>query len=150
MDRTFVLPWDRPFLLHGEARLSAHAPDGLFHMVLGNPGSGTATATGSLAGDLTSRARAAFDDDPLTAWQAPIGSQEGHAVTLGLTEPQRFVDLALTYRADGLHSAPRTVTVLGDDGPVGTVDLPGTLLDKTRQKASSGCPWSSRPSQVGL
>ena len=131
MDRTFVLPWDRPFLLHGEARLSAHAPDGLFHTVLGNPASGTATATGSLAGDLTSRARAAFDDDPLTAWQAPIGPQEGHAVTLGLTDPQRFVDLALTYRADGLHSAPRTVTVLGDDGPVGSVDLPGTLLHKT-------------------
>jgi arabinofuranan 3-O-arabinosyltransferase len=131
MDRTFVVPWDRPFLLHGEARLSAHAPDDLFNAVLGDPSSGTASATGSLAGDLTSRARAAFDDDPLTAWQTPIGPQEGHALTLALANPQTFVDLVLAYRADGLHSAPRTVTVVGDDGPVGTVDLPGTLLNRT-------------------
>ena len=130
MDRTFEVPWDRLFRLQGEARLSSHAPDSLFHAVLGDPASGTATATGSLAGDLASRARSAFDDDPLTAWQAPIGPQEGHTVTLALADPREFLDLSLTYRADGLHSAPRTVTVVGDDGPVGTVDLPGTLRDR--------------------
>jgi arabinofuranan 3-O-arabinosyltransferase len=131
MDRTFEVPWDRTFRLYGEARLSAHAPDHLFHAILGNPVSGTATATGSLAGDLVSRARSAFDDDPMTAWQAPIGPQGGHAVTLALADPQEFRDLSLTYRADGLHSAPRTVTVVGDDGPVGTLDLPGTLRDRS-------------------
>jgi hypothetical protein len=52
-------------------------------------------------------------------------------LTLALANPQTFVDLVLAYRADGLHSAPRTVTVVGDDGPVGTVDLPGTLLNRT-------------------
>ena len=130
MDRTFELPWARPFRLHGEARLSAHATDGLFHALLGDPTSGTASATASLAGDLASRGRSAFDDDPTTAWQAPIGPQEGQAVTLALAEPHEYRDLSLTYRADGIHSAPRTVTVSGDDGPVGTMALPGTLRDR--------------------
>ena len=129
MDRTFETPWRRTFALRGEVRLSAYAPDGFFHALLGDPSSGTATATASLAGDLVSRARSAFDGDPATAWQAPIGPQEGHMVTLAMAEPREYRDLALTYRAAGLHSAPLTVTVLGDYGPVGTVDLPGTLRD---------------------
>jgi len=127
MDRTFETPWRRTFAIRGEARLSAHAPDGLLNALLRDPSSGTATATASLSGDLFSRARSAFDGDPATAWQAPIGPQEGHAVTLALSEAREYRNLVLAYRADGLHSAPSTVTVLGDEGPVGTVSLPGTL-----------------------
>ena len=131
MDRTFEIPWSRTFSIRGEARLSTHAPDELLNAFLRDPArGGTATATASLAGDLFSRARSAFDGDPTTAWQAPIGNQEGHVVSLALAEKNEFRDLVLTYRADGLHSAPRKLTVLGDDGLVGTVSLPGTLWDR--------------------
>ena len=130
MDRTFETPWRRTFTIRGEARLSAHAPDGLLNALLRDPLSGTATATASLAGDLFSRARSAFDGDPATAWQAPIGIQEGHVVTLALNAPREYRNLVLTYRADGLHSAPGRVTVLGDKGPVGTVSLDGALWDR--------------------
>jgi len=129
MDRTFETPWIRTFTIRGEARLSAHAPDELLHTLLGNPSSRVATATASLAGDLFSRARSAFDGDLTTAWQAPIGPQEGHMVTLAQAEPREYSDLVLTYRADGIHSVPRRVSVLGDEGPVGTVSLSGKLRD---------------------
>ena len=127
MDRTVSIPWDRTFLLRGEARLSTYAADGL----IDHPSGPFARSTGSLAGDLGSRARSAFDDDPSTAWQAPIGDQVGQALTVTHAVARRFSDLSMTYRADGLHSAPTALLVIGDDGPVGTVDLPGTLRNVT-------------------
>jgi arabinofuranan 3-O-arabinosyltransferase len=123
MDRTMDLPWARTFELRGEARWSAHADDAL----LDDPGAPRVRATASLAGDLVSRGRAAFDDDPATAWQPPIGPQDGQAVTITHPVPRAFRDLTLTYRADGLHSAPSAVTVLVDGVPIGRSTLPGTL-----------------------
>ena len=123
MDRTMDLPWARTFELRGEARWSAHADDAL----LDDPGAPRVRATASLAGDLVSRGRAAFDDDPTTAWQPPIGPQDGQAVTITHPVPRAFRDLTLTYRADGLHSAPSAVTVLVDGVPIGRSTLPGTL-----------------------
>jgi len=123
MDRTVTIPWDRTFLLRGDARLSTDAPDEL----IDNPSGPFARSTGSLAGDLRSRARSAFDDDPATAWQAPISNQEGQSLTVTHAEAQRFADLSLTYRADRLHSIPTKLLIIGDDGPVGTVELSGTL-----------------------
>ncbi|MDG2427176.1 MAG: alpha-(1-_3)-arabinofuranosyltransferase family protein [Acidimicrobiales bacterium] len=127
MDRTFKTPWDRSFDLRGEARLSTYAPDNLFYSFLGDPAFGTATGTASLSGDLGSRPRSAFDGDTRTAWQPPIGPQENQSVTLTSSQLRLFEDLVLTYRADGLHSAPSRVTIFSDQGPVGSVDLPGTL-----------------------
>jgi len=124
MDRTFELPWARTFVLRGEARWSAHADDSL----LDDPSAPAVRATASLAGDLRSRGRSAFDDDPATAWQPPIGPQAGQAVTITYLAPRIFRDLALTYRADGLHSAPSAVTVLVDGAVIGTSTLPGTLV----------------------
>ena len=123
MDRTMDLPWARTFELRGEARWSAHADDAL----LDDPGAPRVRATASLAGDLVSRGRAAFDDDPTTAWQPPIGPQDGQAVTITHPVPRAFRNLTLTYRADGLHSAPSAVTVLVDGVPIGRSTLPGTL-----------------------
>ena len=123
MDRTLDLPWARTFELRGEARWSAHADDDL----LDDPAAPMASATASLAGDLRSRGRSAFDDDPATAWQPPIGPQDGQAVTIRHPEPRAFRNLALTYRADGLHSAPSAVTVLVDGVAIGRATLPGTL-----------------------
>jgi arabinofuranan 3-O-arabinosyltransferase len=123
MDRTIDLPWARSFELRGEARWSAHADDGF----LDDPGAATVRATASLAGDLRSRARSAFDDDPATAWQPPIGPQDGQSVTITHPEPRPFRNLTLTYRADGLHSAPSLVTVLVDGTAIGSSTLPGTL-----------------------
>ena len=123
MDRTMDLPWARTFELRGEARWSAHADDAL----LDDPGAPRVRATASLAGDLVSRGRAAFDDDPTTAWQPPIGPQDGQAVTITHPVPRAFRDLTLTYRADGLHSAPSAVTVLVDGVPIRRSTLPGTL-----------------------
>ena len=125
MDRTVAIPWDRTFQLRGDARLSTGAVDDL----MDHPSGPFARSTGSLAGDLRSRAHSAFDDDPATAWQAPIGNQAGQSLTVTHTETQRFADLSLTYRADRLHSAPTRLLISGDDGPVGTVELPGTLPD---------------------
>ena len=123
IDRTLHLPWARTFELRGEARWSAHADDSLLD-IADTP---TVRATAFLAGDLVSRGRAAFDDDPATAWQPPIGPQNGQAVTITHTEPRTFSNLAFTYRADGLHSAPSVITVLVDGVAVGRSTLPGVL-----------------------
>ena len=129
MDRTFNTPWDRTYNVRGEARLSAYAPDSLFDAFLGDPSFGTATSSASLSGDLGSRARSAFDGDTGTAWQTPIGPQENQTVILASSELRLFQDLILTYRTDGLHSVPTRVTILSDQGPVGEVELSGTLYD---------------------
>ncbi|MBI03797.1 MAG: hypothetical protein CL468_07170 [Acidimicrobiaceae bacterium] len=122
MDRTVTIPWNRTFLLRGDARLSATAADDL----IDHPSGPFARSSGSLAGDLRSRARAAFDENPATAWQTPIGDPVGHSLTVFHAEAQQFSDLSLTYRADSLHSVPTKLLLVGDGGPVGTVELPGT------------------------
>ena len=119
LDRTFVLPWARKFHLRGEARLSPQAPDALW-------GDG-ALASGSLRGDLGSRARSAFDGDPATAWQSPIDGAAGSWLEVDLGAPQRLAGLHLVSRADGLHSAPLRIRVVADGQEVALVDAPGTL-----------------------
>lgn len=126
LDRSFRLPWQRSFQLTGQARLSSHAQDSVFDEILG----AGAEATGSLAGDLSSRARAAFDDDLATAWQPPIGAQGGHTVSLDAGEEREFSELSLTVRADGLHSVPKVVTVLIDGRPANTHSLEIDLYDR--------------------
>ena len=50
----------------------------------------------------------------------------GHSLTVSHAEAQQFSDLSLTYRADSLHSVPTKLLLIGDDGPVGTIELPST------------------------
>ena len=119
LDRTFVLPWARTFDLRGEVRLSPWAPDALW--------GGGALASGSLRGDLRSRARSAFDGDPATAWRSPIDGATGSWLEVDLGAPQRLDGLHLVSRADGLHSAPLRMRVVADGREVGVVEAPGTL-----------------------
>ena len=141
MDRTVDVPWDRTFRLTGEARLSTRAHDGIWD----RPGV-TARATGSLEGDLGSRPRAAIDGDFQTAWQSPVGSAAGEVLVLDLGRSRPVDGLQVVFRSDGLHSVPTTVVVSGDDGPVGVVDLPGTLrtASGTTRVALDLPPFTSR------
>jgi hypothetical protein len=125
LDRRFELPDARSFQLGGTARVNPNAPDEVLDSVLGTEASGTTfSASGHLAGDLTSRASRAFDGDPATAWTASVGPQEGQWLDVSLPAPVTVDQADLTVVADGRHSVPTRLRLEADGEPVRTLSLP--------------------------
>ncbi|WP_436795905.1 alpha-(1-_3)-arabinofuranosyltransferase domain-containing protein [Actinospongicola halichondriae] len=121
MVRAFDLPDTVTFGLEGTARLSARAGDALVDRLLGDPD--PATSSEFLPGDLRSRASAAVDGDPETAWQTPFVGIVGQWIDVPADGTKAINDLRLAVLADGRHSIPTRLEITGDGGPV-TVDLP--------------------------
>ena len=134
-------PTPRTFLPFGKARISGRIPDEQVDELLGLPsaaqGGLTATSGGSLPGDLRSRAAAAVDGDPATAWQTPVNGSIGDWIEVTYPAPVTFDHLPITVVADGRHSIPSKMTLLvdGHDGP--TIDLGGVAVGDGRARGET-------------
>ena len=110
----------------GTARLAATAAEELIDTLVGlrsTTGEVTAVSSGYLAGDLPSRASAAFDGDPSTAWTGRFGPQAGQWLEVSRTAPFGAGVLEVDFVVDELHSVPETVAVLVDGQRVASLDL---------------------------
>ncbi len=141
MSRTFTLPTARTFSVAGTARIAPGDSDYLINQLVGltppvgqplptaapgAPGPARLVAANSstrLSGDLRSRANAAVDGNPATAWIAQGGPQAGEWLQLLLDRPTTFDHLDLQVVADGRHSIPTRITITTASGSR-TVDLP--------------------------
>jgi hypothetical protein len=134
MNRSFRLPTARTFTLTGEARLSAAVPDEVIDRLLGSTGP-EARSSRHLAGDLASRASAAVDGDPSTAWTSGFGGQVGDWVDVDV--PDAPIDhLDLTVLADGYHSVPTRLVLTNERGQRQVVDVPA-LTDGDHRGATA-------------
>jgi len=127
--RTFSTPTPRSFTLAGTARVAPTISDEEIDRLLGVPGVAdggtTARSDGRLPGDLRSRASAALDGDPATAWQPGLLAQPGHWLEAETASPLSFDHLDLAVVADGRHSVPTRVRLEVDGGSVNRfLDLP--------------------------
>ncbi len=125
-------PVERSFTPYGRARLSRWTSDDAIDALVGLPdaaeGGVTATSSERLPGDLRSRASAAVDGDPLTAYQTPINGVTGQWVEFTYGEPVSIDQLALDVVNDGKHSLPTKVTLSVDGGPGQQVTLPAASI----------------------
>ena len=127
MQRWVEGPADRSFTTFGSIRLDPRRTSAQIDTLLGMPdaaaGGLTASASGTLAGDLRSRATSAVDGDPDTAWQTPVNDVRGQSIRVESAAPFATDGLELRVRRDGLHSIPSRVTVQFDDAAPLTVDV---------------------------
>ncbi len=125
LDRRFVLPDARSYLLSGTARVEPNATDPAIDTALGTTAPGTQyTSSSHLYGDADAHASRAFDGDPDTAWTSGLGSAVGQWIGASTPAPVTFDHLDLTVVADREHSVPTKVTLLADGAPVRTLQLP--------------------------
>ncbi len=125
LDRRFVLPDSRSFLVSGTARIEPNATDPVLDTVLGTTAPGTTyTASSRLYGDANARASRAFDGDLATAWTATTGIQAGQYVDVSTSSPMTVDHARLTVVTDGLHSVPTQVSLVADGVVVRTLPLP--------------------------
>ena len=125
MVRAVPLASNLEVTVSGTARLATTAPSELIDALVGTTGSAGARASssGHLAGDLPSRAAAAFDGDDSTAWTGRFGPQPGQWLELTRTVPFEPGVVEIDFVVDELHSTPKVVAVLVDGHQVGHLDL---------------------------
>ena len=125
LDRRFVLPDARSFLLSGVARIEPNASDPVLDTALGTTAPGTQfTSSGHLQGDADARASRAFDHDPTTAWTPTMGDSSGSWIDVTLPAAETVDHLNLAVVADRLHSVPAQVTLVADGVPARTLPVP--------------------------
>jgi hypothetical protein len=125
MARRFVLPTPRSFALTGQARVDPNAPDPSIDVVLGTTAPDAVyESSGHLRGDANARASRAFDDDPDTAWVAPVGEQAGQWIEARLGAPETLSGLDLRVVADGRHSVPTRLRLEVDGETERTIEVP--------------------------
>lgn len=157
MLRAVPLPTAREFEVSGAARLSAAAAEPLIDALVAqapiDAADTTATSSGHLAGDLPSRASAAFDGDPETAWTGVFGPQSGQWIELSASEPFRAEEIEITAVVDARHSTPETVRLFtdGEDRGVFHLELaPALDGEKPGATATATLPLSIESSTVRL
>ena len=125
LNRRFVIPDARSFLLSGTARVAPDAPDPVLDAALGTTAPGTQfSASSHLTGDVDSRASRAFDHDRSTAWTPRLDNPYGSWIQASLAAPTTFDHLQLTFVDDTKHFVPGQVTLLADGVPVRTLPIP--------------------------
>lgn len=120
--RAFDLPAPVSLELRGTARLSARADEATLGALVGHPA--PAVSSEFLPGDLSSRATAAIDGDPKTAWRTPFVGLVGQWIDVPADGTTPIDELALTVVADGRHSLPSRLLVEAGQSPAVAVDLP--------------------------
>ena len=126
MVRAVPLPASLEVAVSGTARLATTAPSELIDTLVGvgPPAAGaSASSSGHLAGDLSSRASAVLDGDPATAWTGRFGPQSGQWLELSGPEPFGTPMVEIDVVIDELHSTPATMQVLVDGTDAGTFEL---------------------------
>ena len=127
MSRTFSIPASRTFSVGGTAEINAGDADDLINRIIGltpppqQAGDNAAVVVAAnsstrLDGDRSSRANAAFDGNPSTAWIAETGPQEGEWLGAKLSKPVSFNRLDLQVLNDGRHSLPSELTISTESG----------------------------------
>lgn len=143
MVRTWTLPARRAFAISGSIRVSDRATDDTIDRVLGARdaahGGLTATSQRHLTGSRASRASAAFDGDPATAWTSGFLTNVGDWIQVVVPKPVTFDRLDLQLVADGRHSVPTKVTILADGVPAATVAVP-EVADRSTPNATVSVP----------
>jgi arabinofuranan 3-O-arabinosyltransferase len=143
MARTFALPGARPFTVTGRARLAATLPDDAVDALLGVPGASDggvqARSDSRLPGDLGSRASAAIDGDPTTAWTPGLLDQVGHWLEVEVADAVTLDHFELQVVTDGRHSVPTRVRIEADGGDPQFVEL-SPPSDVTTRGATSTVP----------
>ncbi len=124
MVREFDVVDARPFVLTGEARLSAEASDALLATLLDDPVQ--VTADRRLPGSPASRGASAFDGDLTTAWQTPFGDPTGATVSVAGVDAGSGADVTISWLDDGQHSVPTSLELISGGGSMQTVALPAT------------------------
>jgi hypothetical protein len=131
LDRRFVLPDDRSFLLSGAARVDPNAPDAVIDAALGTTAPGVLyTASSHLMGSLDSRASRAFDHDLSTMWTPSLDNSVGSWLDVSLPAAQTVDHLQLSFVDDAKHFIPAQVTVLADGQPARTLTIPTVPVGK--------------------
>lgn len=124
--RRFTLPTERSFSFAGTALLSPYARDQDLDRALGAPGAAEGAYTASSSARYVSvltRAGAATDGDPTTAWVNVLGNPRAE-LKLAFPAPRTVDRMNLQVVTDGLHSVPRVLSIRADKGPRRTVTLP--------------------------
>ena len=139
MTREFRLPTQRSFSVSGDVRLSSFLPDAATDRLLGYSGPVVANSSAHLAGAPATRASAALDGNPATAWVTPFNFVENQSLIFAVPEPITIDYLDLQVVADGLHSVPTSVEIRSDTGETRTVKLP-PVADLTTPDAVVSIP----------
>ncbi len=126
LTRQFTVPTPRGFALTGTAALGSLATDAAIDRAVGLPdaaaGGLTATSSARLGPPVT-RASSAFDGDPATAWQTPIGTPR-KSISFRTPTPILVDHLDLQLVADGRHSMPTRLSIRAGDGAKQTLVVP--------------------------
>ena len=109
ISREFTLPAPRTFDLTANATVSTDARDAAITDAL-RPGDVTpgrrVSSSAFMAGCLSCRGGAAFDDDPTTVWQTPFDQVRGQWAQVDSDQLVNVDHLDLGVIADGRHSVP--------------------------------------------
>ena len=125
LDRRFVLPDARSFLLSGTARIEPSAPDSVIDSAMGTTAPGTQyTSSSHLMGDADARASRAFDHDPKTVWTEEVGNPGPAWLDVSMPTAHTVDQLRLTMAADHKHSIPSQITIFADGQPARTLPVP--------------------------
>lgn len=146
--RSFRLPTDRTFTVSGTLRFNTVPADPVFDGLLGLPGPevGGVVAKSSehLGGGVRTRASAAIDDDPTTAWDTPFAGVKHQWVEYQLPAPISFDHLDLQIVADGRHSVPSRLVIQADGGQARTIDVP-PVAEQRNENATVAVPLRFAP-----
>jgi arabinofuranan 3-O-arabinosyltransferase len=121
--RVLDLPAAMSLHLSGTVRLRPAAPDDRIDRRVSSTGPAT-YARQHLPGDLASRASAALDGDPATAWTTPFVGLTGQWWESRSTKALHVDRISLDVVADDHHSLPTQVAVSTDGGAAQLIDLP--------------------------
>jgi hypothetical protein len=137
--------------LTGTARLSGRASEATIDQLLSIRGSGRTNATSSdhLSGAIDQRANAAIDGDSTTYWSGDILATNPRSIVVSLPAPQTIDHLDLQIVADGHHSVPTQIRVIGEDGTVRVIELPA-VADGARRGAVTTLPVRFEPLTTSL
>jgi len=86
---------------------------------------------------LSSRASAAVDGDPSTAYQTPLNVTAGNWIQYTYPDPVTIDGLDMTFLTDGKHSVPTRVSVSADGGPGVPVELAPTDLGEGNERGAT-------------
>jgi len=141
MQRWIIGPVARSFTVFGSARLNATLGDIEIDRLLSLPdaaaGGVTAESSSRLPGTLSSRASAAVDGDPSTAYQTPLNVTAGNWIQYTYPDPVTIDGLDMTFLTDGKHSVPTRVSVSADGGPGVPVELAPTDLGDGNERGAT-------------
>ena len=152
ISRQFLLPASRSFDLTANATVSTDAPDATIENAL-RPGATIpgrrVSSSGFLAGCLSCRADAAFDDDPGTAWQTPFDRVVGQWAQVDSARPVTLDHLDVAVIADGRHSVPTRLR-LDVDGTSRELTLPSIADKSTPNASTSNASTPNAPTNVHI